>query len=83
VHRVGQVGPVDTGVGRLDLEHLVSLVAHVARDVVGLGGAAGGVDEDDGVGAEELVVEGSVGGWVGWGGRVGEKVVGQRCGVRY
>mmetsp|Transcript_16062 Transcript_16062/g.39988 ORF Transcript_16062/g.39988 Transcript_16062/m.39988 type:complete len:408 (+) Transcript_16062:224-1447(+) len=45
VHGVGQVRPAQARVVGLRLEHLVRLVAHVAGDVVVLGGAAGGVHQ--------------------------------------
>ena len=58
VHGVGQVLPAGAVVGGLLLEDLVGLVPDVAGDVVGLGRAAGGVDEDDAALADEGIVEG-------------------------
>ena len=43
VHGVGQVGPKHPFILRLLLQNLVSLVAHVAGDVTGLGRATGRV----------------------------------------
>mmetsp|Transcript_19342 Transcript_19342/g.43698 ORF Transcript_19342/g.43698 Transcript_19342/m.43698 type:complete len:458 (-) Transcript_19342:75-1448(-) len=57
VHRVGQVGPVDAGVLRLLLQHLIGLVPYHAGDVVRLGGAAGGVHQHHGAGAQHGVVQ--------------------------
>ena len=59
VHGVGQVLPPGAVVVGLLLEDLVGLVADVAGDVVGLGGAAGGMDEDDAALPDEGIVEGA------------------------
>mmetsp|Transcript_38172 Transcript_38172/g.114130 ORF Transcript_38172/g.114130 Transcript_38172/m.114130 type:complete len:490 (-) Transcript_38172:172-1641(-) len=59
VHRVREVLPERAGVVRLLLEDLVRLVPDVSGNVVGLGGAARRVDEDDSALADEGIVEGA------------------------
>ena len=45
VHRVGQVGPANAGVVHLGGQALIGLEAHLTRNVVVLGGAAGGMNQ--------------------------------------
>mmetsp|Transcript_20789 Transcript_20789/g.47042 ORF Transcript_20789/g.47042 Transcript_20789/m.47042 type:complete len:313 (-) Transcript_20789:99-1037(-) len=57
VHAVREVLPPRSVVVRLLLQDLVGLVPDNSRDVVGLGGSASGVDEDDSVRAHQGVIK--------------------------
>ena len=59
VHRVRKVFPQNTGVGGFFLQHFISLVTDLTRNVIGLGRTARGVNQDDTAFSDKRVVKGT------------------------